>query len=150
MALPTITSFTPTSTTSGTLVTIIGTNFANITAVRFGGIPAGAYTVINTTTISALVGSGATGSITVTNADGTGTRTGFTFVSNSCGCPELPSSCIPQPLIPVCDDPEYCEDIFNDKCIIHTSNDLVNIGAISGDRLNTILLKIDTLLGTLI
>jgi RHS repeat-associated protein len=63
---PTITSFTPTSGTVGTTVTITGTNFVNIQTVAFNGVAA-VFTINNVTTITAVVPSGATtGPIAVT------------------------------------------------------------------------------------
>ena len=38
---PVITSFAPTSGTPGTVVTIQGSNFVDVSAVRFGGMAAG-------------------------------------------------------------------------------------------------------------
>ncbi len=72
----TISSFTPTSGGSGTVVTITGTNFTGATAVTFGGMPATTFSVTNSTTISATVGSGTTGTISVTAPSGTGTSSG--------------------------------------------------------------------------
>ncbi|GAA3925336.1 hypothetical protein GCM10022406_09190 [Hymenobacter algoricola] len=76
---PTITSFTPASGPVGTSVTITGTNFTGVTAVSFGGIAA-AFTVVNATTITTTVpATAATGTIAVTNPDGTATSaTSFT------------------------------------------------------------------------
>ncbi len=138
MAVPIITSFTPTSAQHGNLITINGSHFTGTTSVQFGGIAASQFYVISDIYISAIVALGASGSISVTNTDGTGTYTGFTFITSSC------DPCTPnQPLIPVCDDPEYCEDIYTDKCIVHNGDYLPNIDASDGDRLNDILLKID-------
>ena len=78
---PTITSFTPTSSGGFGVVTITGTNFIDITGVTFGGTAASAFTVVNSTTITATVGSGASGSVSVTNSGGTGSLAGFTFRS---------------------------------------------------------------------
>jgi hypothetical protein len=77
--VPIITSFTPTSGISGTLITITGDNFTGATDVKFGGITA-PYTIVNTTTITATLTTGATGDVTVTGPGGTGTLTGFTFI----------------------------------------------------------------------
>ena len=77
--LPTISSFTPTSGTSGTTVTINGTNFVGVSAVKFNGTNA-SFTVVNATQITATVPAGATtGLISVTNNCGTGnSATNFT------------------------------------------------------------------------
>ena len=80
MLSPTITSFTPTSGGTRTVVTIAGTNFIGTTAVVFGGMTAASFTVINASTIRATVGSGATGTVSVTTPAGTATSTGvFTY-----------------------------------------------------------------------
>ena len=78
-APPTISSFTPNIGFAGTTVTITGTNFTGTTAVSFGGMAASSYTVVNPTTISAVVGNGSTGSVSVTNSLGTGSLAGFTY-----------------------------------------------------------------------
>jgi gliding motility-associated-like protein len=78
---PVITSFTPIVAQAGATVTINGSNFTGSTAVAFGGVPAVSFTVVSGTKITALLGTGASGSITVTNPIGTGTVTGFTFSS---------------------------------------------------------------------
>lgn len=77
---PTITSFTPTSGSIGTTVTITGTNFTGATAVSFGGTAATSFIVVSATSITAVVGSGASGNVSVTTPDGTATLAGFTFV----------------------------------------------------------------------
>ncbi|MBK0403323.1 IPT/TIG domain-containing protein [Adhaeribacter sp. BT258] len=86
---PTITSFSPGSGPSGTMVTITGTNFGGLNAVKFNGTNASNYTLISSTTITAEVPGGATsGSISVTAAGGTGTSaSSFTVVTS----PEISS-----------------------------------------------------------
>jgi len=82
VAPPTVTSFTPTSGNAGTSVTITGTNLAGTTAVKFGGTAAAGFTVNSATQITATVGSGATGTISVTTLGGTANSTStFTFVT---------------------------------------------------------------------
>jgi hypothetical protein len=76
---PTITSFSPTSAGTGQFVSITGTNFTGATAVSFGGTAASSYTVVSATSIVAVVGTGTTGSVIVTTANGTINRAGFTF-----------------------------------------------------------------------
>jgi len=77
---PAISSFSPTSASTGQTVTLTGTNFTGATAVSFGGVAASSFTVVSATSITAVVGAGATGSISVTTGNGTGTRAGFTFI----------------------------------------------------------------------
>ncbi|MDR6966765.1 autotransporter-associated beta strand protein [Flavobacterium arsenatis] len=77
----TVTSFTPTSGYSGTSIVITGTNFTGATAVSFGGTSAASFTVDSDTQITAIVGAGTSGNVSVTSPIGTGIRTGFTYVS---------------------------------------------------------------------
>jgi hypothetical protein len=80
-AAPTISSFSPTSGPVGTSVTINGTGFTGATAVTFGGVSAGTFSVNGAgTRITAIVPGGAvTGKITVTTPGGTATSaTNFT------------------------------------------------------------------------
>ncbi|MBA3674372.1 MAG: VCBS repeat-containing protein, partial [Chitinophagaceae bacterium] len=77
--VPTISSFTPTSATSGTLVTINGNNFTGVTAVSFGGIAASSFTVTSSNTIQAVVSNGASGNVSVTTSNGTATLAGFIY-----------------------------------------------------------------------
>lgn len=65
--LPTITSFTPTSGLAGTILSITGTGFTNVTAVRIGGVNASSYSVNSATSITATIsGSTVSGSVSVT------------------------------------------------------------------------------------
>lgn len=77
---PTVTSFTPTSAGVGQTVTITGTNFTGATAVNFGGTAAASFTVVSATQITAVLGGGASGSVSVTTPGGTGTLAGFTYL----------------------------------------------------------------------
>jgi hypothetical protein len=76
---PTITSFTPTSANPGATITITGTNLTGATAVSFGGTAATSFAVTNATTITAVVGSGATGDVKVTTPGGSISKPGFTL-----------------------------------------------------------------------
>ncbi len=77
---PTITSFTPQRAVSGTVVTITGTNLTGATAVKFGGTAAASFNVVSATSITAVVGTGASGAVSVTTPNGTGEKTGFTYL----------------------------------------------------------------------
>ena len=69
---PTISAFTPNSvcTTLGGTITITGTNFTGASSVTIGGTAAVSYTVISATQITAVVGAGVSGLVTVTTAGG--------------------------------------------------------------------------------
>lgn len=87
----TITSFLPTSGPTATIVTITGTGFTGATAVKFGGLSAASFTVVNSTTITAEVPSGAgTGkvSVTVGTCDAV-SGSDFTVISQSGTCAVL-------------------------------------------------------------
>ena len=77
---PTITSFTPTSARTNASVTINGTNFTGATAVSFGGTPANAFFVSSSIKITAFVGPGSSGSVSVTTPAGTASLPGFTYL----------------------------------------------------------------------
>jgi hypothetical protein len=74
---PKITSFTPTSAcaSSNQTVTITGKYFTGATAVSIGGTAASSFIVNNDTQITATIGSGTTGAISVTTPLGVGTST---------------------------------------------------------------------------
>jgi len=81
-AAPTITSFTPASGSTGTSVTITGTNLTGVTAVKFNGTTA-TFTPSTATSVVAKVPAGATtGKITVTTPVSTATSaTDFTVTT---------------------------------------------------------------------
>ncbi|XVJ65220.1 MAG: T9SS type A sorting domain-containing protein [Lacibacter sp.] len=77
---PLIQSYTPSVATTGSSVVINGANFnQNVQTVSFGGVPAESFTILNATTISAVVGTGATGNVRVKTNIGTATYSGFIF-----------------------------------------------------------------------
>ena len=81
---PIITSFTPTLQKNGGSVTLTGINFTGATAVSFGATAATSFTVNSDTQITATVGSGATGSVSVTAPLGTGSLSGFSWSPVTC------------------------------------------------------------------
>ncbi len=80
---PSITSFTPTSGRGGHEITITGTHFSNVTSVTFGGNNAISFKVVSPTLITANVGNGATGNVTVTTESGTASLPGYTYLSSA-------------------------------------------------------------------
>lgn len=63
---PSITRFTPESAAKNNIVRIFGANFSDVSAVTFGGVPAGSFDVVSEELITARMGSGATGPVQVT------------------------------------------------------------------------------------
>jgi len=77
---PVITSFTPNSGGVGTSITIAGTGFTGATAVSIGGTPALSFNVTSATSITAIVGKGTSGKITITTPLGSYTSSSsFTY-----------------------------------------------------------------------
>jgi len=64
-AKPEIRKFEPASGTTGTKVVITGKNLKLVKAVKFGGIAAASFQVLNDTTVAAYVGEGASGLVMV-------------------------------------------------------------------------------------
>ena len=78
---PSLSLYAPTSGTSGSTVTLTGSNFLGISAVTFNGVAA-LFTVSSSTQITAIVPAAAsTGPIAVINASGSSTGTGVFFVT---------------------------------------------------------------------
>ena len=76
---PSLSALSVSTGIAGDQITITGSNFTNVTAVKFGGTAAASYTVQNETTILATIGSGSSGDVTVTTPGGTGKISGFVF-----------------------------------------------------------------------
>jgi sugar lactone lactonase YvrE len=82
---PVVTRFNPQAAPANATVTISGTGFtgsglSSVTGVQFGGVQAQSYAVLSPTTITAVVGTGASGAITLTSARGNSTLAGFRFI----------------------------------------------------------------------
>ena len=76
--IPAISSFTP-SGKRGDIIVINGTNFRQIQSVKFGGMDAASYTVDSEQKISAVLGLGSSGIITVTSTYGIARKEGFVY-----------------------------------------------------------------------
>ena len=79
---PTITSFSPMAAGKGATVTVTGTNYTGVTSVKFNGVSAG-FSIVNATTITAVVPITTSGKITITSRGGScASPSVFTFVPN--------------------------------------------------------------------
>jgi IPT/TIG domain/Secretion system C-terminal sorting domain len=87
---PTISSYSPTGGSIGTMVTILGTNLTGTTSVTFNGTASTVVNVISASQITATVPTGATtGPITVTTPGGSATTTGNFVVAAPNPAPTL-------------------------------------------------------------
>lgn len=72
-AVPVITAFAPSSGGPGTTVNVFGSSFLGTTAVKFNGVNASSFSIVNGSQLSALVpDNGSTGPISVTAPAGVG------------------------------------------------------------------------------
>ena len=77
---PDITGFSPDTAYTGQTVSIRGSHFTGATAVLLGDVAAASYSVTADTLITAVVGTGATGELTVTTPAGSDSLSGFVFI----------------------------------------------------------------------
>jgi len=91
-------SFSPTSGTTGTSIFIFGTGFTQTNTVEFGGTAAQSFTVLSDTAITAIVGTGSSGSVFVSGLLGHDSLAGFTYLPS-------PDSLTPQPSLSVYPNP---------------------------------------------
>ena len=111
---PDILRFEPKTGTTGTTVKIFGRNFASATKVRFGTVLAKSFSVINDSTIAAVVGTGASGLIQVNNPNGEDTLGYFTFVQAN----PLPVNCdLIRSFVPVINEIKTDLQCFRDSII---------------------------------
>ncbi|MCO5936666.1 discoidin domain-containing protein [Mucilaginibacter sp. RB4R14] len=78
--VPKVISFAPLTGKTGDIVEISGSNFTGATAVTFGNKPAASFKVNSDTSITAVIGEGSTGTVSVTNTKGTKALIGFTYI----------------------------------------------------------------------
>jgi len=133
---PVIGSFSPTAGKKGTEVTLKGRRFTNAIQVLFGGVAAASYQVLNDSTITAIVDTGATGDVTVTTPTGTIEKEGFVF-----GTVPLITS-----FSPLADTVGATVTIKGDGFDKNTANNIVFFGAVKA----TIAAASDTALSVLV
>jgi IPT/TIG domain./FG-GAP repeat. len=77
---PTITSFSPASTSPGGIITLYGTHFLGTTSVSIGGVNALSFKIIDAQTLQVTVGANNNGDINITTYGGTATIPVFVLV----------------------------------------------------------------------
>ena len=77
---PAISSFIPKAAGTGNLVLILGTGFIGTSSVSFGNSSAQRFTVLSDTLITAVVGAGGNGAVSITNNGVTTTLAGFNYI----------------------------------------------------------------------
>lgn len=80
-AAPVITSFFPGGGGTKDTILIKGKNFTGVRNVKFGDIDATYVTTISDSVITAVIGNGATGDVSVTTGSGTASKPGFTYLT---------------------------------------------------------------------
>ena len=78
---PVIGSFSPVAAGAGGILTLKGIHFTGTTAVTVGGQAASSFSVVSDSVMTVMVGSGASGDITVTNGFGTASLAGFVYTT---------------------------------------------------------------------
>lgn len=76
---PAVTAFTPNTGGTGTTINITGEFFANVQQVYIGDIPVSSFTVNSLTSITAVVGAGGNGAVSVKTVTGNGEKAGYIF-----------------------------------------------------------------------
>lgn len=83
LATPDISYFEPVGGGKGSEITIKGTGFQNVTTVKFGGVAAQSFVIVDPATIKAIVSEGSTsGYVDVVSAAATDRKDGFVFRTN--------------------------------------------------------------------
>lgn len=92
---PIITSFDPKSGGKETFVTIYGSGFTMVNTVKFGGVNAESFTVVNDNMITATVANGATGKVSVSDLYSTFELQEFTYFPPPTSLPPIITSITP-------------------------------------------------------
>ncbi len=95
IAVPIIATVYPLTGSSGTQVTITGSNFTNATGVFFGGTPASSFQIVNDGTIDAIVANGSSGNVSVSIPQYTRNYPGFTYFVPPASNPPIITSVSP-------------------------------------------------------
>jgi hypothetical protein len=78
-----VTSFSPQNGATGSTITINGQHLSSATSVSFGDVTASSFQIVSDSVITAIIGNGATGEITVANSNSADSIPGFLFLYDS-------------------------------------------------------------------
>lgn len=99
--LPTIGSFSPRTGSTGTMVTINGSNFSGVTGVNVGGKPVASFTVVSDTQITAVLADGGTGNVSLIDVHGSySSPVGFTYFAPPGAAPPVVMAFAPMSGVP--------------------------------------------------
>ncbi|MEO8110586.1 MAG: T9SS type A sorting domain-containing protein [Ginsengibacter sp.] len=133
---PAISSFTPTSGSLGTKITIKGNHFTGTSSVSFGGMPASSFSVNNDSTIVATVANGSTGNVLVKTQLGTTSLPGFTYTCDSIKGP-VPTILSIGDSVLVSTPANYYQWYFNNNLISNETSDSIQINKAGFYRIET-------------
>lgn len=118
---PRLLSFSPNRGSVGTEVTIAGKNLTGTKQVNFAGTPASSFRVVNDSTLLAVVGNGATGSIVVATAGGLDSLRTFTFTCDSVKGP-VPQIAIVNDSILVSSTANHYQWFYNNRILVNETS----------------------------
>ncbi len=80
---PVINSFSPSRASKGKSVRIYGEHLSGTSSVTFGGVEASSFEVISDSEVKAVVGSGESGNVVISTADGTAEKDAFRYLKKT-------------------------------------------------------------------
>jgi len=80
---PVLTSFTPLTGGTGARITLDGKHLSSVNSVTFGGVQAASFQIVSDSVIVAIVGTGASGQVTITNGSVSGSLPNFLFSTDT-------------------------------------------------------------------
>ena len=126
LAAPILTSISPNPAAAGTSVTLTGTDLTGATGVSFNGTAATTFAVVNATTLTATVPTGATtGPVTVTTPGGTSGRVAFTVSTAPTVATAAPSNVGPTDVVLGGNVTATGGDAVTERGVVYSSTNMV-------------------------
>lgn len=133
---PRLISFTPTTGSLGTTVTVKGKNLTGTGEVRFGGTKASSFKVLNDTMLTAVVAGGATGSVLVATLSGVDSMQTFTYTCDSVKGP-VPYVVLLSDTVLASSYAEYYQWYYNNQKIENEATRLLQVNKAGFYRVET-------------